>query len=264
MSNGTTIETISKPEIKLNDEYDIEEEGDLGKLDHKPSAATFRSELEPEVAEDIDYDDEGDIGTTVWAPSEVVRRVSEEVEINERVASPPVSPFAAEYEDQIVSPTIRNIIPISVYQAEEQTPERSPSPPLSEDNEEDAEPAPQKFEEISLDEGTSTPHPTPGSATPKPNQTTHEEPSTEDSNGPTQSLEVKGTAWPPPEALTPAASSTFQQHFKATKTTGQSALEKVISRTRPTHLPPKPREEDIKHQKDWEEMMQKSREAGKC
>ncbi|KAG8984035.1 hypothetical protein FRB93_006828 [Tulasnella sp. JGI-2019a] len=41
---------------------------------------------------------------------------------------------------------------------------------------------------------------------------------------------------------------------------GISTLD-VISKTRPTHLPPKAKEEDLKHMKDWEEMMQKSREA---
>ncbi|KAJ2988604.1 hypothetical protein NUW54_g9067 [Trametes sanguinea] len=39
-------------------------------------------------------------------------------------------------------------------------------------------------------------------------------------------------------------------------------LDKVISKTRPPHLPPKPRTEDRKHLHDWEEMMKKSRAAG--
>jgi hypothetical protein len=55
----------------------------------------------------------------------------------------------------------------------------------------------------------------------------------------------------------------FDEKFKQMKkSTGPSALEKVLNRTRPTHLPPKPLEEDAKHQKDWEEMMRLSREAG--
>lgn len=32
--------------------------------------------------------------------------------------------------------------------------------------------------------------------------------------------------------------------------------------SRPTHLPPKNKLEDVKHMKDWEEMMEKSRMAG--
>jgi len=45
--------------------------------------------------------------------------------------------------------------------------------------------------------------------------------------------------------------------------TGPSAFEKVISRTRPPYLPPKPRQEDNKHLADWQTMMKQSRTAGK-
>ena len=41
-------------------------------------------------------------------------------------------------------------------------------------------------------------------------------------------------------------------------------LDKVISKTRPPYLPPKPRTEDRKHLQDWEEMMKRSRAAGEC
>ncbi|KAG8871691.1 hypothetical protein FRB97_008391 [Tulasnella sp. 331] len=41
---------------------------------------------------------------------------------------------------------------------------------------------------------------------------------------------------------------------------GISTLD-VVSKTRPSHLPPKAKEEDVKHMKVWEDMMQKSREA---
>lgn len=34
----------------------------------------------------------------------------------------------------------------------------------------------------------------------------------------------------------------------------------MLSKTRPAHLPPKPRAEDLKHQRDWDEMMRKSRQ----
>lgn len=41
-------------------------------------------------------------------------------------------------------------------------------------------------------------------------------------------------------------------------------LQKVVSKTRPAHLPPKQKEEDMKHNKEWEEMMQRSRMSGTC
>ncbi|EJD54286.1 hypothetical protein AURDEDRAFT_51327 [Auricularia subglabra TFB-10046 SS5] len=46
-----------------------------------------------------------------------------------------------------------------------------------------------------------------------------------------------------------------------TSSHGPSALEKVLSKTRPSYLPPKNKEEDNKHLKDWEDMMRKSRAA---
>ncbi|QRW22150.1 TBC1 domain family member 14 [Rhizoctonia solani] len=45
------------------------------------------------------------------------------------------------------------------------------------------------------------------------------------------------------------------------KSAGPSMLEKVISKTRPTHLPPKNKLEDVKHLKEYEEMMERSRAA---
>ena len=47
-----------------------------------------------------------------------------------------------------------------------------------------------------------------------------------------------------------------------TRSVGPSALDKVISKTRPTFLPPKPKTEDLKHLADWEAMMKQSRAAG--
>jgi hypothetical protein len=77
-------------------------------------------------------------------------------------------------------------------------------------------------------------------------------------------VEIHVPNWPPPEgpkSPTSAFDETFKKQMK--KSSGPSVLQKVISKTRPTHLPPKPLEEDAKHQKDWEEMMRLSREAGK-
>ncbi|KAH9044572.1 rab-GTPase-TBC domain-containing protein [Lactarius pseudohatsudake] len=55
-------------------------------------------------------------------------------------------------------------------------------------------------------------------------------------------------------------SSSHKVH-KVTRSTGPSALEKVVSKTRPPFLPPKSRDEDQKHLSDWEKMMERSRTA---
>jgi hypothetical protein len=49
--------------------------------------------------------------------------------------------------------------------------------------------------------------------------------------------------------------------YAPTMSSGPSTLEKVMSRTRPAYLPPKRREEDLKHLHDWNEMMKQSRAA---
>ncbi|KAG6814137.1 hypothetical protein H0H92_002132 [Tricholoma furcatifolium] len=46
---------------------------------------------------------------------------------------------------------------------------------------------------------------------------------------------------------------------RPTRSTGPSALEKVMSQTRPVFLPPKSRKEDNKHLADWQSMMKTSR-----
>ncbi|TDL28056.1 RabGAP/TBC [Rickenella mellea] len=48
---------------------------------------------------------------------------------------------------------------------------------------------------------------------------------------------------------------------RPTRSFGPSALEKVISKTRPSFLPPKPKDEDNRHLADWEKMMKLSRLA---
>lgn len=49
---------------------------------------------------------------------------------------------------------------------------------------------------------------------------------------------------------------------RANRSVGPSAFEKVRSKTRPTFLPPKSRQEDDKHMADWQQMMKQSRLAG--
>ncbi|KAI0274976.1 rab-GTPase-TBC domain-containing protein [Gloeopeniophorella convolvens] len=58
----------------------------------------------------------------------------------------------------------------------------------------------------------------------------------------------------------PRPSTSYKVH-KPTKSSGPSTFEKVVSKTRPSFLPPKSRTEDQKHMADWEKMMKKSRAA---
>lgn len=55
---------------------------------------------------------------------------------------------------------------------------------------------------------------------------------------------------------------TKPKHRPTRSMVGPSALEKVMSRTRPTFLPPKPKDEDNRHLADWENIMRQSRAAG--
>ncbi|OCH96434.1 RabGAP/TBC [Obba rivulosa] len=70
-----------------------------------------------------------------------------------------------------------------------------------------------------------------------------------------QSLPVPSTSEPP--AHPP---SNAPRHRPA-RPMGPSALDKVVSKTRPSFLPPKDRSEDKKHMADWEKMMKHSRVA---
>ncbi|KAK0481730.1 rab-GTPase-TBC domain-containing protein [Armillaria novae-zelandiae] len=52
-----------------------------------------------------------------------------------------------------------------------------------------------------------------------------------------------------------------QPSHRQTRSAGPSILEKVMSKTRPSFLPPKSRQEDKKHMLDWQSMMKQSRAA---
>ena len=65
-------------------------------------------------------------------------------------------------------------------------------------------------------------------------------------------------------AVTATAVANANGKHRQTRSVGPSMLDKVISKTRPPHLPPKPRTEDRKHMHDWEAMMKRSRAAGEC
>ncbi|CAE6367749.1 unnamed protein product [Rhizoctonia solani] len=64
-------------------------------------------------------------------------------------------------------------------------------------------------------------------------------------------------------STTPGSSPEKPNVHRQVRSVGPSMLEKVISKTRPTHLPPKNKVEDVKHLKEYEEMMERSRAAGK-
>ncbi|EMD41842.1 hypothetical protein CERSUDRAFT_79464 [Gelatoporia subvermispora B] len=67
---------------------------------------------------------------------------------------------------------------------------------------------------------------------------------------------------PTPSGSRPSVTlpSNAQRH-RIARSLGPSALDKVVSKTRPSFLPPKDRLEDRKHMADWEKMMKYSRAA---
>ncbi|KAG8930374.1 hypothetical protein FRC02_004291 [Tulasnella sp. 418] len=62
-----------------------------------------------------------------------------------------------------------------------------------------------------------------------------------------------------PQSISADASSSNQKRPR--RATGLTNTQDVVSKTRPKHLPPKDREEDLKHLRVWKEMMEKSRLA---
>ncbi|KAG8766333.1 hypothetical protein FRC15_006464 [Serendipita sp. 397] len=129
--------------------------------------------------------------------------------------------------------------------------------------EEDGDAPLQSLEDVSLEDDAAGSH----KSTQTPPSGHSRPPSTAPRNnlgGERSAGQTEGTSssrvWPPAEAYSVSAPS-FQQQFKKNRTKGRSVLQQVISKTRPVHLPPKPRDEDQRHLKVWEEMMKKSRQA---
>lgn len=98
----------------------------------------------------------------------------------------------------------------------------------------------------------------------------HPNPSPHSTNVATSATHLPSSAQPQPET-SPSPASTSQlgtppaqptKPRKPGRSSGPSMLEKVRSKTRPTHLPPKNRQEDDRHMADWEAMMKLSRQAG--
>ena len=66
-----------------------------------------------------------------------------------------------------------------------------------------------------------------------------------------------------PSLSVPTQPPTTFKHHRPTRSVGPSTFQKVVSKTRPTFLPPKNRKEDRKHLADWQSMMKQSRVTGK-
>jgi TBC1 domain family member 14 len=94
----------------------------------------------------------------------------------------------------------------------------------------------------------------PDSETP-PGQTIHER------SASTPSLRLPSVGSRPASSSSSPPSTTSHSH-KPTRSVGPSVFERVVSKTRPSFLPPKSRDEDQKHLADWERMMKRSRAAG--
>ena len=86
-----------------------------------------------------------------------------------------------------------------------------------------------------------------------PGQTLHER------SASTPSLPLPPVTSP---SATSASSPSSSLSHKPTRSVGPSVFERVVSKTRPSFLPPKSRHEDQKHMADWENMMKQSRAAG--
>lgn len=79
---------------------------------------------------------------------------------------------------------------------------------------------------------------------------------------PSLPMTASTSATTPTTAQSNASTVSAGSRHRSTRSMGPSALDKVLSKTRPKHLPPKDKREDSKHMADWEVMMKKSRAAG--
>jgi TBC1 domain family member 14 len=212
-----------------------------------------------------------------FSPQFAVRRSSDAVVLEKDISSQLISPFAvAHHETSMETPSTSSshtALMSEKYVKDENEEPASPYPHLrsSTSNEQDENLDPdiptQSFEDISLeedDEGAVTPTSARSPGARSPQSDGFHTPQRSDSNiGGNGVLPIPSSfSSGYPSTSAPASAPAFAAQFKKTKKTGRSALQKVISKTRPTHLPPKPQEEDAKHLKVWEDMMKKSKQAG--
>ncbi|KAJ3763390.1 rab-GTPase-TBC domain-containing protein [Lentinula raphanica] len=104
----------------------------------------------------------------------------------------------------------------------------------------------------------SLPSPEPSSVTPThPNFTA----STSTSILPSPSATVVAASVSETVSGPSSTSKSSSPKHRLARSVGPSALEKFVSKTRPSFLPPKSRQEDDKHMADWQAMMKQSRAA---
>jgi TBC1 domain family member 14 len=212
-----------------------------------------------------------------FSPQFAVRRSADVVVGENVISSKLVSPFAvAHQETSMETPSTSSshtALTNKKYVEDENEEPVSPYPHLrsstsnEQDEDLDSDMPTQSFEDISLeedDEGAVTPTSARSPGARSPQSGGFHTPQRGDSNiGGNGVLPVPlSTSSGYPSESATASAPAFAAQFKKTKKTGRSALQKVISKTRPTHLPPKPKEEDVKHLKVWEDMMKKSKQAG--
>lgn len=99
-----------------------------------------------------------------------------------------------------------------------------------------------------------------------PSQTTYHRSAEYSSLGGASSATTSGSITTPNSTTSPPNSSQLELPryggHRHSRSVGPSTLDKVISKTRPTFLPPKAKTEDNKHLADWEAMMKQSRVVG--
>jgi hypothetical protein len=216
------------------------------------------------------------------SPQFAIRRSADVVILDNATTSEPISPFAmARHEISIETPSTSStsssdtaLTKGSHVEDGDEEP-ASPYPHLrsgvSNERDEDVDPdiPTQSFEDISLEEDedgvvTPTSARSPRSGARSPQSAGFHTSQQGDANIlRNRGLPIASSTSPGATSGTTTASPAFTAQFKKTKKTGgRSALQKVISKTRPTYLPPKPKEEDVKHLKVWEDMMKKSKQAG--
>lgn len=118
-----------------------------------------------------------------------------------------------------------------------------------------------------LDATQESPPPSPPQSELPPDTSASED---EPETPPGQTTQERSASTPPlrlpPVGSRPTSSSSSPpssiSHHKPTRSVGPSVFERVVSKTRPSFLPPKSRDEDQKHLADWERMMKRSRAAG--
>lgn len=108
-----------------------------------------------------------------------------------------------------------------------------------------------------------SPLPVPPPETPSPLRYSEDVPSSSLSAAATASTSAVSLPAVPSSAPVSGADAPSRRSHRSTRSAqGPSIFEQVVSKTRPSFLPPKPKKEDVKHMHDWETMMRQSRAAG--